>query len=63
MASSSRRPPVSSLTPHSKHVITVEEWEAKAPLGDVESRSVAVVKAASEHTPLPQKVRPVKENS
>ncbi|KAH8107660.1 Sec34-domain-containing protein [Cristinia sonorae] len=55
MASSSRRPPIPILTPHSKPVVTVEEWEAKAPLGDVETKSVNIVKAASEHRPLPQK--------
>lgn len=57
MASTSRRQPASHLTPHAKPIISVEEWEAKAPLGDVETRSVNIVKVASEHTPLPQKVR------
>ncbi|PCH35965.1 Sec34-domain-containing protein [Wolfiporia cocos MD-104 SS10] len=42
-----------SLTPYAKPIITVEEWEAKAPLGDVETRSVALVKAASERAALP----------
>ena len=44
-------------TPHAKPVITMEEWEAKAPLGEVELRSVNLVKAANEKTPLPSKVR------
>ncbi|KAH9949100.1 Sec34-like family-domain-containing protein [Amylocystis lapponica] len=44
-----------SLTPHPKAVISVEEWEAKAPLGDVETRSVNVIKAASERIALPLK--------
>lgn len=35
----------------------MEEWEAKAPLGEVELRSVNLVKAANEKTPLPSKVR------
>jgi hypothetical protein len=35
----------------------MEEWEAKAPLGDVQLRSIAAVKAASERLPLPLKVR------
>ncbi|THH31401.1 hypothetical protein EUX98_g2790 [Antrodiella citrinella] len=55
MASSSRRAPAANLIPHAKSVISVEEWEAKTPLGDVETKSVHVVKKASEHTPLPQK--------
>ncbi|KAI0074424.1 Sec34-domain-containing protein [Panus rudis PR-1116 ss-1] len=56
MSATARRPQaVSSLTPHAKPVISLEEWEAKAPLSEVETRSVELVKAASEHTPLPSK--------
>lgn len=52
-----RRPPVhTSLSPHPKTVVSVEEWEAKAPLGDIETRSVSLIKAASERTALPFKV-------
>ncbi|PBK78097.1 Sec34-domain-containing protein [Armillaria solidipes] len=35
--------------------INVEEWEARAPLSDVEIRSVGIIKAASERPPLPVK--------
>lgn len=35
--------------------ITLEEWEAKAPLSDLALRSVAAVQAASEQPPLPLK--------
>ncbi|KAG9220431.1 hypothetical protein CCMSSC00406_0003887 [Pleurotus cornucopiae] len=36
-------------------VISVEEWESKAPLGELETRSVALIKEASEKLPLPLK--------
>ncbi|KAG2074742.1 Sec34-domain-containing protein [Suillus decipiens] len=42
-------------TPRPKAQFTIEEWEAKAPLSDLALKSVAVVKAASENTPLPLK--------
>jgi hypothetical protein len=45
------------LSPHPKPGISVEEWESKAPLGEIELRSIAAVKAAGEHLPLPLKVR------
>lgn len=44
-------------TPRPKPQLTIEEWEAKAPLSDLALKSVAVVKAASEKTPLPLKVQ------
>lgn len=44
------------LTPHPKPMISVEEWEAKAPLGELEIRSINVMKLAGERTPLPLKV-------
>ncbi|KZT63738.1 Sec34-domain-containing protein [Daedalea quercina L-15889] len=44
-----------TLTPHAKPMITVEEWEAKAPLGEAETRSVNLVKAATEKAALPLK--------
>lgn len=49
-------PPVISLTPQPRPALSVEDWEAKAPLGDLETRSVAVLKIASEKPPLPLKV-------
>ena len=55
--SSRRGTPAISLTPKPKPNISVEEWEAKAPLGDIEVRSVNAVKSASERVPLPPKVR------
>lgn len=44
------------LSPHPKSTISVEEWESKAPLSDLELRSVHAVKRASENIPLPLKV-------
>ncbi|KAF5365949.1 hypothetical protein D9758_006721 [Tetrapyrgos nigripes] len=35
--------------------LTVEEWESKAPLGDLQTRSVAAVKNRTENIPLPYK--------
>ncbi|KAG2154342.1 Sec34-like family-domain-containing protein [Suillus bovinus] len=43
-------------TPRPKPQFTIEEWEAKAPLSDLALKSVAVVKTASEKTPLPLKI-------
>ncbi|KAG6900069.1 hypothetical protein C0993_003419 [Termitomyces sp. T159_Od127] len=43
------------LAPQVKPTLSVEEWEAKAPLDDDEVRSVAEIKLASEHVPLPAK--------
>ncbi|TRM70359.1 Sec34-like family-domain-containing protein [Schizophyllum amplum] len=54
---SRRGTPTISLTTKPKPNISVEEWEAKAPLGEIEIRSVGAVKAASERVPLPPKVR------
>ena len=45
-----------SPAPASKQVISVEEWEAKAPLGDLETRSINAIKAAAEKVPYPLKV-------
>ncbi|KAG1751418.1 Sec34-like family-domain-containing protein [Suillus paluster] len=42
-------------TPRPKPQLTIEEWEAKAPLSDLALKSVAAIKAASEKTPLPLK--------
>lgn len=39
-----------------KQTISLEEWERKAPLSDLQVRSVAQVAKANEHTPLPIKV-------
>lgn len=57
MASNSKRPsaPI-SLNPYTKPVLSVEEWEAKAPLADIQHRSVNSIKAASERAALPVKV-------
>ena len=46
-----------SLTPHPKPTISVEEWEAKAPLSDLQLRSINTIKVASEKVPLPLKVQ------
>ncbi|KAG2111138.1 Sec34-like family-domain-containing protein [Suillus discolor] len=49
-------------TPRPKPQFTIEEWEAKAPLSDLALKSVAVVKSASEKTPLPLKNLSVNED-
>ncbi len=36
--------------------VNVKDWEAKAPLDDLELRSIGLVKTASETLPLPLKV-------
>ncbi|KAG6910079.1 hypothetical protein DXG01_013131 [Tephrocybe rancida] len=41
------------LAPQPKPTISVEEWEARAPLGDLEARSIADIKTASEQIPWP----------
>jgi conserved oligomeric Golgi complex subunit 3 len=46
-----------SLTPQPKLTISVEEWEAKAPLSELHLRSINAIKLASEKVPLPLKVR------
>jgi hypothetical protein len=46
-----------SLTPQPKLTISVEEWEAKAPLSDLHLRSINAIRLASEKVPLPLKVR------
>ncbi|KAF8072123.1 Sec34-like family-domain-containing protein [Lyophyllum atratum] len=38
-----------------KPTISMEEWEAKAPLGELETRSISAIKVASERRPLPSK--------
>ncbi|KAJ8521822.1 hypothetical protein ONZ45_g1537 [Pleurotus djamor] len=45
----------SRLGPTPAPTISVEEWEAKAPLGELETRSIALIKEASERLPLPLK--------
>jgi hypothetical protein len=62
MASSSRPPaqPLQRRGPaiatQAKNILSVEEWEAKASLSDLEIRSINLIKTASEKTPLPVKV-------
>jgi hypothetical protein len=52
-----RRVALPTLSPHVKPTISVEEWESKAPLGVLESKSVNTLKTASEKIPLPLKVQ------
>ncbi|KAI0784704.1 Sec34-like family-domain-containing protein [Abortiporus biennis] len=42
-------------TPYAKPTISMEEWEARAPLDEIETRSVNLVKAAGEQSTLPSK--------
>ena len=56
MAASRSNTPALSIrsphpNPHPKSTLTIEEWEAKAPLGDAESKSIAAIKTASERRP------------
>lgn len=51
-----RGPLPPQLTTQTKHTLSVEEWEAKAPLSDLEIRSINLVKSANEKVPLPVKV-------
>ncbi|KAI0368378.1 Sec34-domain-containing protein [Pilatotrama ljubarskyi] len=56
MASSSKRPPhLAALNAPPKPAISVEEWEAVAPIGDIEAKSVNFVQGASERAVLPPK--------
>lgn len=48
-------PPV-QLTTQIQNTLSVEDWEAKAPLSDLEIRSINLIKAANENVPLPAKV-------
>ncbi|KAF8490342.1 Sec34-like family-domain-containing protein [Russula emetica] len=56
MAASRSNTPALSIrsphpNPHPKSTLTIEEWEAKAPLGDAETKSIAAIKTASERRP------------
>ena len=51
-ASRSNTPALNIRSPIPRPALTIEEWEAKAPLGDVEIKSVAALKAACELTPV-----------
>ena len=42
-----------TLSPHPKPALSLEEWEARAPLGDLEIKSVNALKLAGEKVPLP----------
>lgn len=55
VSSNSTAPPIGP-TPHVKQTISVEEWERRAPLSDLQVRTVAKIAKASEHVPLPLKV-------
>ena len=45
-------PTLDIRTPNPRPALTIKEWEANAPLGDVEIKSVAVLKAACEQRPV-----------
>ncbi|KAI0769415.1 Sec34-domain-containing protein [Trametes elegans] len=56
MTSTSKRPPnLLTLHVHSKPTISVEDWEASAPLGDIEAKSVNFIQSVSERAALPPK--------
>jgi hypothetical protein len=52
--SRSSTPALNIRSLHPKFTITIEEWEAKAPLGEVEVKSIAALKAANERRPALQ---------
>jgi hypothetical protein len=56
-STNSHSPTTPKLPGSAQTVISVEEWEAKAPLGALELKSVAVIQAAAERKPLPLKVQ------
>ena len=60
-----RRPDILIPQPTSpvpvKPQLNIEEWEAKAPLGEAALRSVAKLKALSEHRPFPLRVRVIRQ--
>jgi conserved oligomeric Golgi complex subunit 3 len=57
MATAKRANAVTTLPPpHLKPTLNLEEWEAKAPLSELQNRSVSLLKSASEHSALPVKV-------
>src|ERR1700761_1350593 len=49
--------PLSKSPAPSATTLSVEEWEAKAPLNDLQIRSISSVKRAAEYTRIPDKVR------
>ncbi|KAF8513130.1 Sec34-like family-domain-containing protein [Hysterangium stoloniferum] len=52
-----RRPQVPTSPPQPKTTISMEDWEAKSPLGELELRSVSSLKPICEDRRLPLKVR------
>ncbi|KAH9168251.1 Sec34-like family-domain-containing protein [Lactarius sanguifluus] len=50
----SNTPALNIRSPIPRSTLTIEEWEAKAPLGDVEIKSVAAMKTACELRPVLQ---------
>ncbi|KAG5651929.1 hypothetical protein H0H81_006911 [Sphagnurus paluster] len=50
-----RAGPPAPLNSQPQPTISMEEWEAKAPLGELETRSIAAIKLASEYIPFPAK--------
>ncbi|EAU90936.2 COG3 protein [Coprinopsis cinerea okayama7 len=50
-----RPSPLKSQQPSAAPTLSVEEWEAKAPLGDLEIRSVNAIKQATDKVPMPLK--------
>ena len=51
-ASRSNTPALNIRTPNPRPAHTTKEWEAKAPLGDVEIKSVGALKATCEQRPV-----------
>ncbi|KAF5391335.1 hypothetical protein D9757_002049 [Collybiopsis confluens] len=51
----SRASPLARSSNPSAGVLTAEEWEAKAPLDDLEIKNIASIKRAAEHIEIPDK--------
>ena len=45
----------SSINPHPKQIISLEEWESITPLGEIQLKSINALKSATEKVPLPLK--------
>ena len=56
-ASSSNLAISRSVTPLSRNVISLEDWESKAPLSDAQLQSIALVRERLGERPLPEKVK------
>ncbi|KAK7024379.1 Golgi transport complex subunit 3 [Paramarasmius palmivorus] len=50
-----RRPLAAATAPPPRPTLSLEEWESKAPLDDIQLSSISKIKTLSEHPPLPHR--------